>query len=226
MLGPLGSAILFFSSIALLAVSLSGIVLWVRLRRSSAHQIPTSSHLAFATHNMVGIFSSGLQLMMGMTALFLLIGGPILILVARLFGPMPDFRSPASTPIRSAKRITADQALMVAQQSIPDMLPLRIAFPRNEEDSFAIQMASNGSAGVGGQVSIDQYTGKRLAVIELAPFRRLRRFARITDELHTGRLFGIPTAILVVVAALTILHQIGSGFVLCISRRQRLRRHS
>jgi uncharacterized iron-regulated membrane protein len=218
MLGPAGSALLFLSSIALLALGFSGIVLWMRLRISTVNGTPASSRFGFAAHNLAGILSSALQVMVGATALFLVAGGPILILAFRLSGPMPDFRVPASGPIPGAKRITADQALKVAQQSIPDMVPLRIGFPRDEEGSFAIQMTSQGSAGVGGQVSVDQYTGKPLAIIEVASFRRFRRFAQIVAELHTGRLFGIPTAILVVLAALAILHQIGSGFVLSISR--------
>ncbi len=219
-LGPAGSALLILSSIALLALSLSGILLWVKLRRSTVNAMPLSWRFGFAAHNIVGILSSALQLMVAMTALFLVLGGPILILVARLSGPMPDFHVPASAPIPEAKRISADQALEVAQQSILDMIPLRIEFPRDEEGSFAIQMAPRGSVGVGGQVSIDQYTGKPLAVIDLVSFRRMRRFAQTIDELHTGHLYGLPTEILVVLAALAILHQIGSGFVLCISRGQ------
>jgi uncharacterized iron-regulated membrane protein len=218
MLGPAGSALLFFSSIALLALGFSGIVLWMRLRISNVNGTPASSRFSFAAHNLAGIVSSALLVMVGITALFLVAGGPVLILAVKLSGPMPDFRVPASDPIPGARRITADQALKIARQSIPDMVPLRIGFPRGEKGSFAIQMTSQGTAGVGGQVSVDQYTGKPLAIVELASFRRLRRFAQIVDEIHTGRLFGPPTTTLVVLAALAILHQIGSGFVLSISR--------
>jgi uncharacterized iron-regulated membrane protein len=149
-------------------------------------------------------------------------------MVARLSGPMPNFRVPASVPLPNAQRISADRALGLAQAAMPDMIPLRIAFPLDEEGSFAVQMTSPGGVGISGQVSLDQYTGKALAIVDVAAFRgahRIRRFAQIIDELHTGRLFGTPTEILVALSAVAILHQIGGGLVLYFSRwRERGRR--
>jgi hypothetical protein len=154
MLGPAGSVLLILSAIALLALSISGIVLWVKLRNSCDR--PRLPRIVFTTHHTIGIISSTLQLIVAVTGLFLVAGSPFLLLAARLSGPMPDFKVPASIAVPGAKRISADLALEVSQKTIPDMRPVRVGFPRDEEDSFAIQMAPQGSVGVGGQVSIEQ----------------------------------------------------------------------
>jgi uncharacterized iron-regulated membrane protein len=180
--------------------------------------VPPAHCLHYTPHDRDHLINS--QLIVAVTGLFLVAGSPFLVLVARLSGAMPDFKVPASIPVRGEKRISADLALEVAQRAIPGMRPVRMGFPCDEEDSFAIQMAPLGSVGVGGQVSIEQYTGKTLAIVDVASLRRIRRFAQIVDEIHTGRLVSIPSEIAVALAALAILHQIGTGLSLFTTRAQ------
>lgn len=211
-----GKVIISFAGLILCLQVPIGIYLWWRTKRATI-QWKSWFRASFDIHHAVGIYA----------ALFLFIAGFTGILIGFDFGeeiiysithsePPERPRPPQSTVIPGATPISADQALEIARQAMPDATVAGFQLPMNPRASYIVLMRvpEETSEAVHSFVSIDQYSGKPLRAENFKTQSLGYRVIRFNRSIHTGDVLGLPTHIIVSLSSLLLVVMVITGFLI------------
>lgn len=201
-----GDAVSRVASFAMLIMSVTGLVLWIRRPRLS----PT---LRFGTrvfvkdlHSSIGLWSCLFLLVFSLTAVFprgLFFHTP---------RPHPTQRTAAPGPQRSPEELLAS-----AQTVAPGATPVTIRFPRTPKDNALVTMRyAYDHTPIGRTfVQLDPYSLATIDVVNTEKMSSMGRFSAIYDmEIHAGTIGGRPTRILAALTSLALIALSLSGPVL------------
>lgn len=204
----LGNHLLSFGSVLLMVSVLVGLYLWWprngRWRAAFAFERHASPERRnYDLHKTFGILSAVLLLMSLFTGIHMY--SPWTGWIDRtvnLFSPVTtlDAVAPVSLPVPGTSPISPGQALAVAEEAVPGGTPKTLSFPVDERDVYTVTIGTDGvwdSA-----VSIDQYSGKIVAVSSPENASAGEMFLRWLFPLHTGHAFGLPGRIAILVLGL------------------------
>ena len=198
MLRGVGEAILWFCAVALVVLSISGLILWSRRKRYGVRA--GSPVFTLDLHTATGIYLAFFVLLFGITAI-----RPVPVgLVMKLPWMRPGFKiepAPGATPL------SADQLLASAVTALPGATPVTIGFPNSHpKNAVGVSMRFPEDHTDMGKsvVFLDPYTGTPLYVLSTRKLNAAAKYAWMWNwEIHTGQIFGLPSQI--IAAALSLL---------------------
>jgi uncharacterized iron-regulated membrane protein len=185
--GLWGSRVVFFSSIGLLCLALSGLVLWWPRRIFAFHAQRRFAQTNFDFHRALGFWSSVAIALFAVTGINLHIqtGGG-------LFAMMDATSSERRLP---GHGVTADGMLQAAAEAVPGARPMRISFWGSSRPVL-VQMRFPEDHTPAGRtaVTLDPKTGEVLSAVSSRTAPLLyTALVECNREIHTGTMFGTPS---------------------------------
>ena len=197
--GEVGSAIVGWSAVVLLFLSISGLILWWRTKVFRVDFQTSGPKFQYDLHSTIGIASSAVLLAFALTGIVVHWGDTarkwaIKVSHARASQPQqPDPLPPGAKPLEPA------QLLSLAQTAVPGarVTTLELA-DRDGHPAMAIMKFPEDHTPAGRtRVLLDAYSGK---VLDLTSSREapvaMAYVTRINREIHTGDIGGWPARIL------------------------------
>jgi len=213
----IGKVVVSFAGLILCLQVPIGIYLWWRSRRTSIRWKGSWFRTCFDAHNALGLYG----------ALFLFIAAFTGVLIGFDFGeeaiyaithssPPERTRPPQSAVIEGAARMSADRALEIARQAMPDASAAGVIVPLNAKAAFNVLMRvpEETSEAVHSMVTIDQYSGKVLQLLNFKTQSQGYRVIRFNRSIHTGDVLGLPTHIIVSLSSLLLVVMVITGVVI------------
>jgi len=223
--GEAGEAIVGWFTVAMLALALSGLVLWWRRKIVRIGGAATWTRANFDLHNALGFYSSAVLLAItasGVLIAFERTTDPLVRALNRAPEPAP----PQSTPRAGATRISVDAALAIADAALPGAFASNVNVPAGARAVYRILMKFPEDRTPAGRsrVYVDQFSGALLLVENTRTAPLGTRILNLKRSAHTGDIFGAPTQALYFVVGLGIAAQAITGSLIWWSRRRRATR--
>jgi uncharacterized iron-regulated membrane protein len=215
MSGKVGGEIMAIATIVSLALVLSGIYLWWRDRIWRVLWSASWKRVVFDLHHQVGILAALVLVLI--TASGLVIHYQTLNrLVYRLDSGTPDPILGQSAPAPQSASISLDSLQTVALRALPGARVMFLTLPPKRDDAFvaAMRFPEDHTPGGRSRVYVDRYTGAVLGVVSTRRAEMGTRIGNQIRSIHTGDWFGKPTEVLWLVAALALIAQAISGFLM------------
>jgi uncharacterized iron-regulated membrane protein len=212
-----GKKIISIAGLFLVVLVPTGFILWWRTRRASIKFGGSWFRICFDAHHAIGIYA----------ALFLLIAAITGVMIGFDFGEeaiyafthseRPKFeKPPQSTPVPGAKPIAVNKAVEIARGAMPEATVAVIQLPLNPKAAYNVQMRvpEETSEAVHSTVTIDQFSGQVLRVINFKTDSMGYRVIRFNRSIHTGDVLGTPTHIIVSLSSLLLVAMVLTGVVI------------
>ncbi|MEP6690411.1 MAG: PepSY-associated TM helix domain-containing protein [Gemmatimonadaceae bacterium] len=212
MAGGVGHVIVGVVSILAVLLVLGGVVLWWRRRIVRVSARASWKRVLFDLHHALGICASVVLLLMaasGATIMYRALGE----MIGKLDGSPPPKRASPSVPASGAQVISADSAAAIARGALAGASLMNLQLPRGGKDPVvaAMRFEEDHTPAGRSRVYIDQYTGVVLAVENTRTAALGTRINNLKRSIHTGDLFGKPTQVLWLLAALVMATQVVTG---------------
>lgn len=224
--GNNGSKVIGIVTILSVFMALSGLVLWWPRKIVTVKKGASLSRFNFDLHNIVGVFSSMLLLVLSLTGLMLSysavgkfvtnLGGPEL--------PEPEYAAP-----QGQVPLSLDSLVTIATGTIAGSAPAAISLPRPKSAviNMGLRQPGEPANATRSRVWLDRFTGKVLRVDDSrssTPGHNGPNLHLTIAMLHTGVLFGWITLTLVLLGAVGQVTLIVTGLLIWIKRTFRTRR--
>jgi len=227
--GDVGRNILRWSAVAMLFSLASGLHLWWPAKRVRIRGPWGGAGFWLDLHSAVGIFSLLPLLILAATGTVIGFEDQVASLLDNLAGSgsvhtSQSYTRPEVKP--GAIQITPDQAVAIASAQLPGALPYRVQMPRYGGIYIvALTFSDNRIAGGHNSISIDPGNGKIISSNLSADLSKRERFRAVNEAMHSGKVFGMPSRIIVALASIFVPVQAVSGLMIWL-RRARIGRPS
>lgn len=220
-MGDTGSYIMGVAGVVLVFLTASGLYLWWPLKRVTVATGKSWRRFNFDLHHAVGFYSSLFLLVLSLTGVIVAFDEYTVPLLYSMTHSEEADIDTDSTPVESAKPISADQALSVGLRTIPGTTLVSLMPPKGAEGSWRVGLHFPEDRTPGGrsQVYVDQYSGKVLAVQNSRTAPAGTRLVNLNRALHTGDVGGLPTKVLACLMSLAVVVQAFTGVVMWWKRR-------
>ena len=214
---PIGKTIVSCAGSILCLLVPTGVILFLRTRRTRIKWNASWFRIFFDAHHVVGIYAALFLLIAAFTGI--LIGfewGERAIYAVTQSGPPARMAPVHSSALSGTVRITADRALEIARQALPGASVAGFFIPLNATGVFTVLMRfpEDTSEAVHSSVSIDQFSGKVLQSRNFLTDSAGYRVIRFNRSIHTGDVWGLPSHILVSVSSLALVAMVITGLVI------------
>ncbi|MBW8866383.1 MAG: PepSY domain-containing protein [Acidobacteria bacterium] len=222
--GEFGERLVGWFDVAMLALALTGVVLWWPRRIVSLHRSSSWKRTMFNLHNVVGFYSSIVLVVITATGVLIAFERTTDPLVRTLNGA-PEPPPPHSTPNPDATPYTLDEVFAIAAQTLPGAFASNVNVPAGPTGAYRVLMKFPEDRTPAGRsrVYIDQFSGKVLLVENMRTAPLGTRILNLKRSLHTGDIFGAPTRALYFLVSLGIAVQAITGASIWWNARGRLR---
>lgn len=228
--GETGETVAGFLGLALIAMLISGLVLWWPSRRALARALSVNWKAGgrarmYDLHRVAGVLAMPLLLVVVVTGAMLVFHSVVTSALVAAFGGPPLAPPPAVRASAGRDMAPVSEWLRRADASLPEAQPVSITFPRDTETAAVVRQrfASNPHPNGRSFVAVDPYTGEVLSVHD---WRAAGGGVRVSDykyPLHIGDAFGLPGRILVLITGVTPLLLLFTGGYLWVRKRRRRR---
>jgi uncharacterized iron-regulated membrane protein len=211
LLGKTGRPIVQAATFLSLFLIITGIYLWWPLRHSG-----TSRGLSFYLHLTLGIYFALFLLLITITGLVLAFEGVIMPLVLSATHTSPVKYDAHSTVVPGATPITPTAALGIASGQLPGTTPHVINFPGSPTGCYGVVLKYPGTLDDDSNswVLVDQYSGEVLYTFDSHAIPAGPRIMMDNDTLHTGRIFGLPSQIIMSLSSFVLVVQTITGYLI------------
>lgn len=189
--GPVGRYVVGVSSVLLIILSLSGLYLWVPLRKGSWGRLIHKGD-ALSWHNWTGIVVFPMLIVMAFTGITLTFQKPVLHLVFGITASPAIPEPPESSVPRSKDPITCGQACTRFEQLFPDRSLTGFSEPGSEKGTYVFHWGYEDDMNPysWGKTYMDQYSGKVLGEINHYDHSWGAMYQQTWWMFHTGEFFG------------------------------------
>jgi uncharacterized iron-regulated membrane protein len=222
--GRIGSAIVGWSAVSLLALNLTGIILWWQRKIGRFRWSSTGTVFHFHVHQAVGIYAWAFLMVLSLTGIALHWEGAASRLADWLTGsPPPAKMLPADPAPEGAAPLDADQLVSIAEKSAPGARVTVIQMATNAKVPVRIIMKYPEDHTPAGRTNLflDGFSGKprMLTDSRSAPlgFKLMRLWNR---QYHTGDIFGWPTRMLAMLFSLALVVMTITGPMIWYKRKR------
>lgn len=173
----------------------------------------------FDLHSVLGIFSS-------LVLVFTLASGAIITwdaevehFLVRWLDGLEQPPRPArleSTPIPGGTRLTLDEAVAIAERTLPGTQMVGINVPANDKVTYGVgrRFPEDKTGGGRSAVTIDQFSGEVLRVINSRELPIGTKIMNYNETTHVGAVLGWPTIVLTFLATVALAGQVVTGFLI------------
>lgn len=207
--GAVGTTLTALGGVAVVALSVTGVVLWWPGRRKlrTALTIKRGAgwrRTLYDLHRAGGFYLLPLLLLISTSGLALVFHDQTWSLVNRLTGSPPEPEVPTVAVPAGASALPTDSLLRVADRVLPDAPTVRLLLPRRPGEPFIARKRFESELHPNGKtfVMLDPYTGEVLALRSALEAPPGWRIADTLYPLHKGAVGGIWTRILHALAGL------------------------
>jgi len=223
--GKFGSAIVGWSSVVLLLLSISGLILWWRSKVFRINFQSSGPKFQYDLHSTIGVISFAFLLAFAWTGVVVHWGDTARAWAGKMSQPPASFQDPApELPKAGVALLEPSRLLSLAQAAEPGARVTRIDLPDDSSSAVHVTMKFPEDHTPAGrtQVTLDPTSGKVLALTSsrATPLAVLY-VTRINREIHTGDIGGWPTRILAAIFSLSLPVLAFSGPLLWWQRKQR-----
>jgi uncharacterized iron-regulated membrane protein len=206
--GKAGKAIVGWSAVCLLMLSLTGIVLWWRRKIGRFRWNLSGAAFNFQVHHAVGIYAWPFLMLLSVTGIAISWEDPAGRLADRLTSSPPAAKMlPADAVSSGAIPLDSDQLVSIAEKNAPGAQITRIQLDSGPKTPVRVIMKYPEDHTPAGrtQVLLDAYSGKVRMLTDARSaslgFKLMRLWNR---QYHTGDIFGWPTQMLALVFSLAL----------------------
>lgn len=230
MAGDAGKLVIAVQGVALLVLTLTGIVVWWPKMTLSAfwHAITVRRgsnwpKFNFQLHRAAGFYTAPVLLVLAFSGVYF--NAPDWVTPAiRAVAPLSKNEKAVNASPKDAPRIDAGAAMAAAQARYPEGRVSRIGMPSKPEQPYEVRVRQPGELrhGAGAtRVSVDAGNGVVLRSIDPLTARGGDWFVSTLYPLHTGEAFGTPGRVVISIAGLTPLLFFITGLVVWIKFRRK-----
>lgn len=223
--GKVGSAIVAWSSVVLLFLSISGLILWWRGKVFRINFQTSGPKFQYDLHSTIGVISFAFLLAFAWTGVVVhwedtarAWAGKMSQTPASLQDPAPELPKPGVAPLQPS------QLVSLAQAAVPGARVTRLDLPDDSSSTVQVTMKFPEDHTPAGRtrVTLDPTSGKILALTSsrATPFA-VSYVTRINREIHTGDIGGWPARIIAAIFSLSLPVLAFSGPLLWWQRKQR-----
>lgn len=214
--GSAGEHVNALATVGLLALSISGLVLWWPRKTLRVRTGGSWKRTTLDLHHVIGFCSSAVIFVITLSAAMIAFEGLTDPLVLRLnAAPEVDTGRLKSIPEPGLTPVLPDEALATARAILPGAAVTNVGLPSGPSGIYRLLMKFPEDRTPAGRsrVYIDQYTGSVLAVESTRTAQLGRRILNLKRSLHTGDIFGAPTRAIYFIVALAIVVQAMTGIL-------------
>jgi uncharacterized iron-regulated membrane protein len=222
--GEVGSAIVGWSAVVLLLLSISGPVLWWRTKVFRINFQTSGPKFQYDLHSTIGVASSAVLLAFALTGIVVHWGDAARNWASKLSRACASQPLRADPPAPGAKPLEPGELLSLAQTAAPGarVTTLELADSDGNPAMAIMKFPEDHTPAGRTRVLLDAYSGK---VLDLTSSRKaplaMAYVTRINREIHTGDIGGWPARILAAIFSLALPLLAITGPVLWWQRRQR-----
>lgn len=230
MAGDAGKLIIAVQGVALMLLTLTGIVVWWPKMSLSAfwHAISVRRggnwpKFSFQLHRAAGFYVAPVLLVLAISGVYFNMPDWVTPAI-RTLAPLTKNGKVLNASAEDAPRIDAGMAMAAAQARFPNARVSRIGIPGKPEQPYEIRVRQPGELrhGAGAtRVSVDAGSGAVLRAIDPLAARGGDWFVSTLYPLHTGEAFGLPGRILISVVGLSPLLFFVTGVVVWLRFRRK-----
>jgi uncharacterized iron-regulated membrane protein len=224
LLGEWGSWIMGVSALALVILSLTGLVLWWRHKSFRIRWTGSWRSWGRDLHYGLGIMGLVAWLLLGLTGAGIAFESLVRPALYHLTGSEPNVQPVVqSTPSAGTPRLTIDDALAAAERALPEAETTVISIPNTPSGTFMafMRFPEDHTPAGRSRVIFDQYSGRALWVENSRNTALGTRIWIRNRPLHTGDILGWPTRLLSAAACLALLVQLATWIVMWRPRAKR-----
>lgn len=222
--GQTGSAIVGWSSVVLLFLSITGLILWWRTKIIRVNFQTSGPKFQYDLHSTIGIFSSLFLLVFALTGIVVHWERPAQKWANAIsHAPRPPQPKP-DPPTNGATPLDADRLLALAQAAVPGShaTVINLADSPTSPVMVILKFPEDHTPAGRTRVFLDAYSGKVLSLTSSrdAP-AAVAYVTRLNREIHTGDIGGWPTRIVAAISSICLPLLAITGPLLWWQRRQR-----
>ncbi len=224
LLGAWGSWIMGVSALALVFLSLTGLVLWWPRKSFRVRWTGSWRSRGRDLHYGLGIVGLLAWLLLGLTGAGVAFESLVRPALYYLTGSKPNVQPVVqSTPSAGTPRLTVDDALAAAGRALPEAETTVILIPNTPAGTFMafMKFPEDHTPAGRSRVILDQYSSRALWVENSRTTALGTRIWIKNRPLHTGDIFGWPARVLAAAACLALLVQLVTGIVMWWPRGKR-----
>jgi len=215
--GENGERFVGWITVITLLMSLSGLYLWWPRKIVSVGRYSSWRRANFDLHSALGFWASALMVVVALSGVIIAFERTLDPIVEKLgAAPRPNPALMKSVPVPGAKPVSTDEAVKIAEATLPGASVTVINVPASATDiyrAFAKFPEDRTPAGRS-HVFIDQFSGKVLFVDNTRTAPLGRKLLDMKRSLHTGDVLGLPTQILYFLGSLALAGQVVSGVLI------------
>ena len=216
-LAAIGKVVVSFAGLTLCVLVPTGLILFVRTRRTTIKWNASWFRIFFDMHHVIGAYASLFLFIAALTGSLIGFESGERAIYSVTGSRAPEFRSLLqSSPMPDIATIDADRAIEIAHSAIANATLAGIVVPLSPRAVWTIRLRvpEETSEYTYGSVSIDQYSGQLREVRNLLTDSRGYRVIRFNRSIHTGDIRGTPSHIVVSVSSLLLVVMVVTGIVI------------
>jgi uncharacterized iron-regulated membrane protein len=222
--GKIGSAIVGWSAVGLLALNLSGLILWWRRKIGRFRWSATGASFHFHVHQALGIYAWAFLMVLSLTGIAIHWEREAGRLADWLTGSPPPAKMLSADPVqKGAVPLDFDQLVSLAQKSAPGARITAIQMAATPQGPVRIVMKYPEDHTPAGRTNIflDGYSGKVRMFTDARSAPLGFKLARLWNrQYHTGDIFGWPTQLLALIFSLALVIMAITGPMIWYKRKR------
>jgi uncharacterized iron-regulated membrane protein len=200
------------STLCLMFLLLTGLYLWVPLKRIGISSQARGHRFFFDVHNSVGILSSTFLFLFAATGTYMALY-PIISSRSHLKLDQLTTPNTLSSDPKGAQPLSADDAVSLARHLLSGATPIWVNFPQRGTSLYMVKMrfpedrSFNGSSAVW----LDQFSGRPTSIWNSRTDSLGGKLNRLSREAHTGDSLGYSGRLVACLMSLTLILQTMTG---------------
>jgi len=208
MAGKIGGGVVGVITALSLLIVVTGVIIWWRDKAWRVRWSASWKRVLFDLHHALGIGAAAIILLITLSGLA--IHYETLNRLMYTLDRTPSPKMPKQpVPAAGARPISADSLYHVAIRTLPDARVMFLSLPQKDDQPFvaAMRFPEDHTPGGRSRVIVDRYTGSVLLATSTRLAQPGTRLGNVIRSVHTGDLFGRPTEMIWLAAAIVLATQ-------------------
>jgi uncharacterized iron-regulated membrane protein len=211
MASKIGGEVVAIITMSSFVLVLTGAIIWWRDKLWRVRWSASWKRILFDLHHSLGVFASVILIIISTSGLF--IHYPRLNALMYKLDQTPSPRPPRQPVTSGVQQISADSLYRVALTTLPGARVMFVTLPPKVDQPFvaAMRFPEDHTPGGRSRVFVDRFTGAVLSAVSTRRAEPGTRLGNSIRSIHTGDLFGKPTEMIWLAAAIVLASQTLTG---------------
>jgi len=213
MAGKVGHTIVMVSTAISIFLIVTGVTLWWKLKIFGVKWRTNWWRVNFDLHSVLGLYAAAFFLILSVTGFLIGYDSFFYPLILKASGA-PAAQGPVRSSATSGAAPSLDDIVAAAQRALPEGSARFVGMPQKPDDVYSVyvRQPEDPTAFGRSRVRIDRYTADVLVVRDTRAANWGEYIVDVTEAIHFGDIFGMPTRVLAFLASLMAAGQVVTGF--------------